>query len=231
MVVVDSGSTDGTLACLPAGAVVHRFVGEFNYSEALNQGLRLVTQPYVLILSSHTSLGSPDAMEYALALMEARPEIGAAYFALENGSRIDHQIISKENFDGFNGLFNTCGVVRVSLLAERAFRREVFTAEDQEWSQWYLGARDGRIARISGVGLVDGNPRRYSIRKNANEYISIAYFVRPDLLSWRNILNCVRSGMRLKARHGVRKRAFYLILAARLVACRFFRPAPKSRYF
>src|SRR4051812_38681170 len=58
-IFVDSGSTDGTRGLLPPDAVFHRYTGgEFNYSEAINQGLQHVDCDYVLIISSHTSLAN-----------------------------------------------------------------------------------------------------------------------------------------------------------------------------
>ncbi len=78
---MDSGSTDDTLKILPAGSVVHKFVGrEINYSEAINQGLEHITTDYVFVLSSHMLLIKRAAVEYALNLLELGEMHGAAYF-------------------------------------------------------------------------------------------------------------------------------------------------------
>src|SRR5258705_5085392 len=80
-IFVDSGSTDRTLDLLPQGAILHRYVGEhFNYSVALNQGLQHVSKDFVLIISCHTLLSNPFAMEYALSVIQSNTAIGAAYF-------------------------------------------------------------------------------------------------------------------------------------------------------
>jgi tetratricopeptide (TPR) repeat protein len=56
-VFVDSGSSDNTVAIFPEGGKVHKYVGkDFNYAEALNQGICHVSTETVLIISSHTSL-------------------------------------------------------------------------------------------------------------------------------------------------------------------------------
>ena len=71
-IFVDSGSNDKTLLLIPENSVVHHFVGnEFNYSEALNQGLEYVSVDFVLIISSHTSLLNPKAVEYALEVLRS----------------------------------------------------------------------------------------------------------------------------------------------------------------
>jgi len=123
LIFVDSGSSDGTLALLPESSVVHRYVGtEFNYADALNQGLPFVETEYVAIISSHTSLEHPASMAYALRVLRADERIGAAYFTFERTSELTHDLIDERSFNGFNGLWNTCSVIKSGLLRERRFR-------------------------------------------------------------------------------------------------------------
>ena len=106
-IFVDSGSTDRTLSILPGGSKIHRYVGsEFNYSNALNQGLEYISTDYVLIISSHTSLCRFDAVEFALTLLTSDERIGAAYFDPEASGELRYELINRSNFDGFNGLWN-----------------------------------------------------------------------------------------------------------------------------
>jgi glycosyltransferase involved in cell wall biosynthesis len=182
-VVVDSGSTDETFQMLPARSTIHRYVGRtFNYSEALNQGIELISSTYTLIISSHTSLENERALEYAIDLLARNDEIGAAYFCLDQGASINFRLIDATSFTGFNGLFNTCGVVRTALLKKRPFRPEVFSAEDQEWSKWLLEAERKLIARISGGGMNYRNPFKKCWRKRLNEFIAVASYTKPELL-------------------------------------------------
>lgn len=184
LVVVDSGSTDGTLDQIPHGARLHRYVGEkFNYSAALNQGLQFVETDLVLVISSHTVLKNPVAMSYALSLLDSDASLGAVYFDFEGGP-LRHQIINADNFDGFNGLWNTCALIRVGLLRARAFREEVFAAEDQEWAAWLICESSMTTARISGGGMDSPwntsriTPRR--LKKLVNEQAAVVHFVRGD---------------------------------------------------
>lgn len=230
-VIVDSGSTDGTLRLVPEGAVVRRYEGgAFNYSQALNQGIQSVSTDYVLILSSHTSLRNERAVEYALDLLSV-DGVGAAYFCNENRGALRHVLIDRRSFDGFNGLWNTSGMVKTSLVRRRGFRPEVFTAEDQEWSKWLVEEEGRAIARIYAGGAVSANARARSVRKRANEYASIAYFVRRDLMRWRSI---ARIGLGAVRRHYdamLDDPRVCLAVFVRLVAFRLAEPRIKSRYY
>lgn len=231
-IVIDSGSTDGTLDVLPPTAIVHTFSGSvFNYSEALNQGIAYITTEAVLIISSHTSLMNSNSMEYALALLANEDRVGAAYFSDEIGGSHSSTIIDTSQFNGFNGLWNTCAVIRADLLRQRPFRAEVFAAEDQEWASWLLNTKKMVTARISGGGMRNDNPRRYSIRKRLNDYVSVAIYAKPDLLHLRNLIRI--ASCTIHPKHGVKlhERWFHFLLLLRLLQCKFTIPKMESRYY
>jgi glycosyltransferase involved in cell wall biosynthesis len=231
-IIVDSGSTDQTLACVPPGSLVHRYVGsEFNFSEAINQGLKLISSEYVMIISSHTELANREAASYVLNVLNSNPGIGAAYFYGDNTGSLRHELIDRHNFTGFNGLYNTCAVIKVSLLRKRMFRPEVFSAEDQEWAGWLFATEDQAIARVSGAGLVINNPRKDSLKKKLNEYVSVAYFTNRKLLAWSHIGSLLNHALKRGTGIGLAKRKFYLLLSFRLMLCHIFRPRGRSRYF
>lgn len=231
-VFVDSGSTDSTLSLLPAGSILHRYAGDtFNFSEALNQGLVHVTCDYLLIISSHSALAHPAAIEQAVHLLETNPEIGAVYFSPEKSGELTAEIVDRRNFNGFNGLWNTCSIVRVPLLRERQFRPEVFSAEDQEWAGWLIHCRGMATARIDGAGLIYNNPRQSSMRKRLNEYTSIAWFTNRRLLAAPNLLKILWMAVTPAPPIRIRDRQFHLLLLLRLIACRFREPKAQSRYF
>lgn len=232
-VFVDSGSTDGTLKLAPKNSVVHRFAGrEFNYSDAINQGLPHISSPYVFIVSSHAIFISRRAMEYALSLLAKDPHLGAAYFDHEcDGGPPAHHVIDKTNFNGRNGLWNWCALVRMDLLKLRQFRPEVFSAEDQEWASWLFAEQGKGVARISNAGAINYNPKAQSLRKFRNEEVAIAYYIKPDLLKWGNIFKVLKSVLRPKGGLQPKRRLSQLILAFRLIGCRFSEPLAKSRYF
>lgn len=232
-VIVDSGSKDKTLDILPAGAVVHRYVGrEFNYSEAINQGLEYVETDYVFIISSHAFIIKRNAIEYALGLLEGNSNLGAAYFNLEvDGGPLTSGLIDKSNFDGQNGLWNWCSLIRMDLLKRRKFRPEVFSAEDQEWAGWLFNEEGKAIARIANAGAINYNAKSHSFKKQRNEYVAIAYYTKRERLRWSNILGVLTSVVSPRGGLRPRQRGSQLILAARLIGCRYSEPKAKSRYF
>jgi hypothetical protein len=177
---------------------------------------------------------NPGAIEYALGLLAASQKFGAAYCSLDKAPALAHRVIDKTVFDGFNGLFNTCGLVRMELLRERAFRPEVFTAEDMEWARWLIYEKGLTTAKISGAGTSYENPRGYSLRKRLNEYVSVAYYTNPKLLSCYDIVRIATHIFRPKFHQPstwLRDRVFYFLLIFRLVRCRFSKPQESSRYF
>lgn len=228
--VVDSGSTDDTLSSLPPNALVHHYVGdEFNYSLALNQGLDLVQTDYVLIISSHTSLGNPQALEYALNILAHDDAIGAAYFSYETPGQLEHRLIDRRNFTGFNGLWNTCALIKTHLLKMRHFRPEVFAAEDQEWANWLFHSENKAIARIAGAALENLNPQRFSRHKLLNEYTAVALFTNRKLLSWSNLAKVAYTAMEPRWGRSLSDRYTHLALFWRLWMCHFAKPRSAHR--
>ena len=220
-VIVDSGSTDNTLALVPAGSTVHRFEQtRFNYADALNQGLTHVRTDLVLIISSHTSLQSVDAMEFAVELLERDDRLGAAYFCFEDRGALEFRLIDASSFTGFNGLWNTCALVRTALLAKRPFRRDVPISEDQEWSSWLLHTERKSVARVAGGGLTNRNPRQFSLRKLVAQYTAVARFVRPELLERPHLATLAKRVVTPDLAVGLRDRYVHLGLLAGLLGCR-----------
>ncbi|CAH1669186.1 Glycosyltransferase family 2 protein [Hyphomicrobiales bacterium] len=234
-VFVDSGSTDGTRNMLPEGGYFHAYRGDsFNYSEAINQGLDFVAEDHVLIISSHTTLANPLALDYASRLLEQSEDCAAAYF--DNGplAELGEELITKRNFNGFNGLCNTCALIKMEWLAKRTFRRELFAAEDQEWAAWLLRDKGKATLRVLGAGMSNTrNPYMlgYVGKKYINEQVAVAYFVERRLLSpWHVARVLSRAVNPLRSRSGA-ERLTSLRLAASLVTCWFRKPDGASRYF
>ena len=180
-----------------------------------------------------------NAIQYALTLLESNEMIGAAYFSHENTRKLAYTLIDKNNFNGFNGLWNTCSLIKIDLLKRRQFRREVFIAEDQEWARWLLCSENKVIARIAGAGMDNSQNNNRKLRgrtKRLNEYVAVAYFANRDLLRFRHLgfiaYQVIKPIPRLQLKGlGLRERIFNLILLYHLLRCHFVRPKYKSRYF
>lgn len=232
LIVVDSGSTDHTLSVLPPKTTVHHYSGKsFNYSEAINQGLSYVDTEFVAIISSHTVLQCPAALEYAIKLLKHDDRVGAAYFSDENPPTLEHVLIDRHKFTGFNGIWNTASLLRTALVRSRPFRPEVFTCEDSEWSRWLLENKELLIARVNGAGKQDLNPRQLSMRKLTNERLAIAFFVKPEMMRWHRIIRVGLGAFKPCLGRSLFWRAVLLITFFRLTLARFIEPSPSSRYY
>jgi len=222
-VVVDDGSTDGTLGLLPDGAEIVRYGdGPFSYSRSLNLAIPRLRTPYALIVSSHTVVEGPGAIRWAVELLEARPEVAAVCFSGPNLGEASVVEVDARSFDGWNGTWNTASLLRTSLLRERPFRLEVMSAEDQEWSRWALFEKHLRIVHVDGFGMRNLNPRRLSPTKRLREWEYVAAFSYPGYLEWSFILGKFREAMELR-RSGRREDAsFARALAWRLARVRLF---------
>ena len=218
-VFVDSGSVDETFSLIPKGSIVHNYSGGiFNYSSAINQGFDFVDTRFLLIISSHTALSNPRAMEYGLGIIEHDDNVGAAYFVQELGA-LDHTLINAATFSGFNGVWNTCGLYRFDLLRRRGFREEVFSAEDQEWSRW-LFEQGMSIARVSGGGMQYNSATRYPFKKRFDEHRAVAQFAKPDMLGWLHIARIAYRVVKVYPWQNAGDRLFYLHWLAWLVSRR-----------
>lgn len=234
-ILVDSGSTDGTMNSVPKDSIIVKYEGaEFNFAAAINQGLEYASSDYALIISSHTLLHNPRAIEYAIGLLDANEYLGACYFSGENDGELRHVIIDKTNFNGFNGLWNTCSLIRYDLWRSRKFRTDVFSAEDQEWAKWLFDSQGRGVARINGAGMdnITLNERmsKHGQRKRRNEYISIAYFSNPNLMTLGNL---VRIGYQIfkPSTRPLGERYYNFTLFVSLALCFLRKPKYKSRYF
>lgn len=80
-IVVDGGSTDGTVALIEqaaAGGLVHRWVSERDSGlyDAMNKGMRMATGDYVWFMNAGDEIYAPDTTEQALA---AAPDADVYY--------------------------------------------------------------------------------------------------------------------------------------------------------
>ena len=144
--VVDSGSTDETLAIASRhGARVIQPEGAFNYSKSLNLGFSAARNPWVLVLSSHcipASAGmlgllrqtaseatAPVAVIYGHADL-CKPRDAAAAPEYIDQARWER---SRPKTTG-----NRLALYRRACWAEHPFAEDLVTAEDLEWFLWAM---------------------------------------------------------------------------------------------
>ena len=212
VVVVDSGSTDGTLGIAKdfGAEIIHYPDEEFHYSRALNIGLEQVHTPHVLIISSHVSLPEPRTVEIMETLLQEEEDRCAASIqgmvsspSDVGPSDVEWQLVTRQNFVAqFGGIAigNTCNLIPRRLWEQCPFDEEIPRVEDQKWLQYYLN--QGRTAvRITRPQIVYDNPF-YNDTKEIRDLVTLAkYDINPSLTEWHyiwkrfhNVLSALRHG-------------------------------------
>lgn len=161
ILVVDSGSTDGTLelASQLADRVVQMPPEDFGFGRALNLGASLASASVHVALSAHTPLPHEGWLARALELL-ARPRVGAACgaLALPNGEPLREPYLQDARGWLWRwGYSNTTGAWRAEAWRQHGFNEEMATAEDKEWA-WRL-VHDGWLVAYDPV-LVAGQGHR-----------------------------------------------------------------------
>jgi rhamnosyltransferase len=152
IVVVDSGSTDGTLEI--ARELCDRLVElpehEFTYGRALNLGVRSASADHLFALSAHCAPPDDGWIERSLSLYE-RPDVVATNggTTLPDGSRIEGTFYQDGDFVRAHpewGFSNHASSWRRSAWERFPFGESLQYAEDKEWALRMLAATDWVIA-------------------------------------------------------------------------------------
>ena len=174
VVVVDSGSTDATVAIARSqGARVLEIEPEsFTFGSALNAGCREVDGDVLVALSAHAFPRSPAWLERMVGHF-ADPSVACAC-----GERVDErfaalrepvrQDLARLEAWPFWGYSNGAGGFRASLWRERPFREDLPGSEDREWSRWAL-ARGG-VCVLDPALVVDHDHSRDGLRQSFDRY-------------------------------------------------------------
>ncbi|WP_380163726.1 glycosyltransferase [Jannaschia sp. R86511] len=169
LVVVDSGSTDGTLE------VAHRLADrveliapeDFTYGGALNVGARAASGDVHFALSAHSVPYSGCWVERSLARY-ARADVAGT----NSGRRtpdgrdivgVHHQSARDAVEHGWWGFSNHGGSWRASVWQDEPFREDLPASEDKEWS-WRVLARGWTIAYAPDLGVSSTHRRQAGLR-------------------------------------------------------------------
>jgi rhamnosyltransferase len=144
LVVVDSGSGDGTLAIARewADVVVQMRPGEFTFGRALNLGASVASCEIHAALSAHAVLPAPDWLARVLEHLEDERVAGAS----GSGCSPDGQTLLEPFYQGFAdwtpgwGFTNTASAWRARVWEEHRFDERMTASEDKEWAQRVLRA-------------------------------------------------------------------------------------------
>lgn len=152
VVVVDSGSADGTVdIARAAGVRVIEIPAEsFTYGGALNTGCRDATTPLLVALSAH----APPFDEHWLERLvkpfgDERVACACGYEHGPDGTPLrgplvqDLELARRYPLWGYS---NSAGAFRTALWRERPFREDMPATEDKEWAWHWLN--EGRLVVV-----------------------------------------------------------------------------------
>ena len=148
VILVDSGSTDGTLEI--AGSypieIVHIQPEEFSFGRSLNLGISHARSEYIVIASAHVYPVYPDWLERLLALLQDE-KIGLVYGKQRGATHThfsEHQIfahwfpeISRLNQD-HPFCNNANAAIRRRLWEQHIYDESLSGLEDLEWARWAM---------------------------------------------------------------------------------------------
>ena len=193
VVVVDSGSTDGTqVIARERGAHVVDLQGdEFTFGRSLNVGVRAALEdgaraasaPFLVALSAHAFPRAPEWLE-RLASHFDDPAVACA-----SGEAVDErfrplpgpvrQDLARLEAWPFWGYSNAAGAFRASLWERRPFREDLPGCEDREWSRWALG--EGYVCVLDPALVVEhdhsSDPLRVCFERYRREHAGFAAFL------------------------------------------------------
>ena len=147
IIVVDSGSTDGTVSLAEqwADRVIEIPAESFTYGGALNIGAAAATAPVHAALSAHCVPSSDTWFEDSLRRYEKRPDVAATNGARETplGLPVEgtyFQTLEDVAVSPIWGFSNHASTWRADVWRDIPFREDLVACEDKEWSWRVLAA-------------------------------------------------------------------------------------------
>lgn len=144
VIVVDSGSTDGTVDVVRrADAQLIEIPPEdFTYGYALNLGCAEAEAPVIIALSAHAFPCDEHWLAHMLDVFEdERVACACGYDRAPDGGELTEQVLQDaehaHRYPRF-GYSNASGAFRAALWRERPFREDMPASEDKEWALHWL---------------------------------------------------------------------------------------------
>jgi len=241
VIVIDSGSTDGTIRDVesrPSVRLLQIPQSEFTWGRSLNRGFAVATAPILVALSAHAL---PADRGWLARLLEpfADPAVAATY-----GRHVPHPGLdpfrsaevlnywggdAREDGPGDVRYSNVNGAIRAALWREHPFDESAPASEDHIWATWAVG-KGFRVVYVPEAAVYHSHAE--SIRARYRRLRSIAMADkkrRPAGEEWRRFVHLCGKDMRRIAKHpGKWRWAPYspLVRAAEVLADR---AAPRER--
>ncbi|MFH1635982.1 MAG: glycosyltransferase family A protein [Chloroflexota bacterium] len=170
IVLVDSGSTDATVAIARRYPVrvVQILPGEFTFGRSLNRGIKASGGEYLVIISAHCYPVYPDWLEQLLKPFDD-PEVAVSYGKQRGGETnqySEHQFFRQYFPDisqprqGHPYSHNANAAIRRSLWEQHPYNENLTGLEDLAWSSWAMeqGYAVAYVAEAEIIHLHDERP-------------------------------------------------------------------------
>jgi rhamnosyltransferase len=183
--MVDSGSTDGTVAIARAAGVepIEMPAHEFTFGRSLNVGSAAAGAPIVIALSAHAF---PEDERWAERMVAAFDDerVACACGAmgdpfgqpLEGPLKQDLELARREPLYGYS---NAAGAYRTELWRQRPFREDMPGTEDKEWGWHWLN--EGRLVLFDPALMVDHDhshdPMRSVYERARREWVGFGMYL------------------------------------------------------
>jgi glycosyltransferase involved in cell wall biosynthesis len=231
IIVIDSGSYDNSLMIAKEAEcqVIYYPINKtvFNYSKALNLGIKQATGEYLLIISSHVWLPNMNSVKWMLDKLNEHDSIKAVSLARSN--KIDKlhadikipygKKINKQSFRG-EGMYNYCSLIRKSDWEKYNFREDIPTCEDQDWI-WHWMKTTNATSFIFQFPLAGYDNPNYNLAKDIQEYHTMGKYVYPYYATWFFIVSLYLKSFRFVYQKRLGKAKHFFKLASTLAKYKF----------
>lgn len=227
VIIVDSGSTDNTLDIVKqynCKIVYYPFDEPFNYSKAINIGVKEAKGEYIQMLSSHFYLVNKKSTEIMLDFLSNEGMIGAASIfppyneknPKNNFEELNWDVVTKLNFTGL-AMSNACCIFKKDLWLEHPFDENLPTVEDQEWALWFMKNRNLGFIRIKNFQVEYANPYLNKDKMFRDSIIISRYIYPPSFKLKRGLKLVFYNSIISLAKKDIQKASYQLRLGVTIL--------------